>query len=293
MLIQKMFFWIGLFLCVGVSSCAYAKSDHKKSEHHEEQSNHANEQESDHTKKSEHHDNGKNKHASSGNHGTHWAYEGKMGPAHWGEIASEYRTCKSGKKQSPINITHSKTEDMNNIRFHYKPSKLNIVNNGHTIQVDYDKGSFIRIGGIRYDLLQFHFHTPSEHTIEEGRYPMELHLVHKNKKGELAVVGLMMVIGRENSLLSTLWDNLPPKKGKENLKQKIDVATLLPAGERTFRYPGSLTTPPCSEGVLWNVFLSPISISNDQFTTFYDIFENNSRPIQQTGKRVVLEDSTP
>ncbi|MEK7285872.1 MAG: carbonic anhydrase family protein [Nitrospirota bacterium] len=299
---QKIFFWMGLFFFVTLSSCAYANTDrHEKAESHDSHDDRSDHEESDmeesHPKKPKH---AATKHKKENGHGeskkqhaAHWAYEGEGGPKHWGDLKSEFKTCKTGKKQSPIDLSHAKTEELNNIRFHYRPSKLNIVNNGHTIQVDYDKGSFIRIDGVKYDLLQFHFHTPSEHTIEEGRYPMELHLVHKDKKGNLAVVGVMMVVGKHNESFDTLWDNLPPKEGKENLDKKIDANQILPVGERTFRYSGSLTTPPCSEEVRWNVFLSPISISNDQFMAFHDIFDNNSRPIQQIGKRVLLEDSSP
>jgi len=235
------------------------------------------------------------KSSAGGHHGQHWSYKGNTGPDQWGHLDPEYRACSSGKEQSPINITNGRTKNIGNIRFYYKPSKLNVLNNGHTIQVDYDKGSSIRIDGERYDLLQFHFHTPSEHTIEGIHYPMELHLVHKNKDGKLAVVGLMMVVGKANSLLAPLWENLPSKEGKkhEHLQEKIDIASILPPGERTFRYPGSLTTPPCSEGVKWNVFLSPISISNEQLMAFQDLFKHNSRPVQKLGKRVLWEDSTP
>ncbi|MEK7702546.1 MAG: carbonic anhydrase family protein [Nitrospirota bacterium] len=302
--IKNLFFWVGLFFFISLSSCAYAKSEHKKSDNHgkseKQMSSHEElsheEEESEHEennhKKSKHSDSKKGHGASKG-HAAHWAYKGEGGPKHWGDLKSEFKTCKTGKKQSPIDLSKTKGEKLNNIRFHYNPSMLNIVNNGHTIQVDYDKGSFIRIDGVKYDLLQFHFHTPSEHTIEEGRYPMELHLVHKDKKGNLAVVGIMMVVGKHNDVLDTLWDNLPPKEGKEHLNKKINMANILPPGERTFRYSGSLTTPPCSEDVRWNVFLAPIAISNEQFLAFHDIFDNNSRPIQSIGKRVLWEDSTP
>ncbi len=272
---RKIFFWIGILLLVNNSACAFAKSSQQKNEHAT-------------AKKANH-----GKSSATAHNGHHWSYAGKTGPENWGNLNPEYKICASGKEQSPIDITRSKMEDIGNIRFHYKSSKLNIVNNGHTIQVNNDKGSSIRIDGEKYDLVQFHFHTPSEHTIEGSRYPMEMHLVHKNKKGNLAVVGVMMVVGKHNSLLESLWDNLPPKEGKENLKEKIDMVALLPSGERTFRYAGSLTTPPCSQGVKWNVLLAPISISNEQLTAFQDIFKNNSRPIQPIRNRVIWEDTTP
>lgn len=284
---QKIFFWIGLILLMNNVSCASAASSQKKQGHNQ----------SDHAAPSSGHEDKKNadhgKSSAAAHQGPHWGYTGKVGPDHWGSLDKEYKSCASGKEQSPVDITNTKGKDIGNVRFHYGPSKLNIVNNGHTIQVNYDKGSSIRIDGEKYDLAQFHFHTPSEHTIEGASYPMEMHLVHKNKKEELAVVGLMMVIGKYNNLLEALWDNLPSAEGKESLDEKIDMSAILPSGERTFRYQGSLTTPPCSEGVKWNLLLSPISISQGQFTAFHDIFSNNSRTIQPIRKRVIWEDTTP
>lgn len=311
---RKIILWIGLFLIVSNTSCAFAnlaqkKPKEKKSEHvakkQDEKPSHSEPPAAAHDEKSiqsiekqdeePSHRQFSEKHASAASHRRDWSYKGTTGPNKWGHLHPEYRACSSGREQSPINITQGRTKDIGNIRFYYKPSKLNILNNGHTIQVDYDKGSSIRIDGERYDLLQFHFHTPSEHTIEGISYPMELQLVHKNKEGKLAVVAVMMVVGKHNSLLSSLWENFPSKKGQEHehFKEKIDMASILPAGERTFRYPGSLTTPPCSEGVKWNVLLSPISISNEQLIAFRDIFKKNNRPVQKLGKRTLWEDTTP
>ncbi len=321
---HKIIFWVGLFLIINNTSCAFAKLAHKKSDpkksnpvtenmakakspesvHDNDEPMHtilpipSHDEEPSHKMVSapEHDEAPKHKKShDSGAHKPHWSYEGKTGPAKWGHLNSEYKACSSGREQSPINITSGKLKDLQNIRFYYKPSKLNILNNGHTIQVDYDKGSSIRIDGERYDLLQFHFHTPSEHTIDGSLYPMELHLVHKNKHGKLAVVGIMMVVGQHNPLFDALWENFPAKEGKshEHFKEKIDLSALLPPGERTFRYSGSLTTPPCSEGVKWNVLLAPISISNAQHIAFRDLFKKNNRPVQKLGKRTLWEDTTP
>lgn len=301
---QKLFFWIGIFLLVSDASCASVKSSHKKAEpeksemvaqKHEEKEDQYQSVTNRAVKVEQKHPQNKNhdKASTNGRRGAHWSYKGKTGPNHWGSLEPEYKACRSGREQSPIDITRVKMKTLSNIRFYYKSSNLNIINNGHTIQVNTDRGSSIRINGEKYDLVQFHFHTPSEHTIEGSRYPMEMHLVHKNKKGALAVVGVMMVVGRHNRLLESLWDNLPYQEGKESLKERINLAELLPAGEQTFRYPGSLTTPPCSEGVKWNILLAPIAISNEQLTAFRDIFENNSRPVQPTRKRVVWHDTTP
>ena len=139
----------------------------------------------------------------------HWGYSGAGGPAHWGALEPDFAACSNGKNQSPVDITHAAPSDIPNIVFSYSPSAVNIVNNGHTIQVNYDAGSYIEIDGVRYDLVQFHFHAPSEHTINGKRYPAELHLVHKSASGELAVVGVMFEKGTENLALAPVWSHLP------------------------------------------------------------------------------------
>lgn len=232
--------------------------------------------------------------AAAEHHEVHWAYSGAGGPEHWGTLEPEFAACASGKSQSPIDITHATPSDLPNIVFNYAPSAVNIVNNGHTIQVNYDAGSSIEIDGVRYDLVQFHFHAPSEHTINGKRYPAELHLVHKSASGDLAVVGVMMDKGAENLALAPVWSHLPAKEGpEEHFTAAVDATSLLPDVRTTFRYSGSLTTPPCSEGVKWNVMTAAIQLSDTQLRAFTKIIDGNDRPLQPLGGRTLIEDTSP
>ncbi len=215
-------------------------------------------------------------------HGSvHWGYEGETGPEHWGQLSHDFETCSTGHNQSPIDISESvKTAD--DIKIHYKKSPLKIINNGHTIQVNLDKGSYAEIDGKRYNLLQFHFHTPSEHTVNGTAFPMEVHLVHKSSDDNLAVIGVMMREGKKNSFIQTVWDNLPEAEGKDKLVKGVSISAdeLLPAGRKHYKYSGSLTTPPCTEGVNWNVMVNPIELSGEQVKKFMTFFEMNARPVQ-------------
>lgn len=226
--------------------------------------------------------------AGSGN--IHWGYEGHEGPAHWGDLSPAFSTCKSGVKQSPINIADAKKAKSAPIEFHYKASSLNVVNNGHTIQANYDKGSYAVIGGKRYDLLQFHFHGPSENTIDGKAYPMEAHLVHKAADGQLAVVGIMMKQGKTDGTIGKVWKVMPVEAGKASGKAKINAADLLPRDRSYYHFSGSLTTPPCSEGVNWNVMANAVEVSADQVGAFQKMFRNNARPVQPLhGREVALQ----
>lgn len=221
----------------------------------------------------------------------HWGYEGEHGPGHWGEMSAEYAACSKGKSQSPIDITRPEKNGHETIAFDYKPSKLNILNNGHTIQVNYDKGSSITINGVPYQLVQFHFHDPSEHTVGGKSYPVELHLVHKNDRGELAVVGVLIEKGEENGALKAVWANLPSKADeKKELNETVNAGELLPRERHFYRYSGSLTTPPCSESVKWLVIDSPIQMSEAQINRFKEIIKDNNRPVQPlNGRKVVVD----
>lgn len=218
----------------------------------------------------------------------HWTYEGEHGPEHWGNMTGEYAACGQGKSQSPIDIAGAQDEAMPDIGFAYKTSKINILNNGHTIQVNYDEGSSITLDGVTYNLLQFHFHDPSEHTVAGKPFAMELHLVHKNAKGELAVVGVLIEEGKENAAFNAVWKNLPKKADEKiALAGPVSANDLLPKGRAYYRYPGSLTTPPCSEGVSWLVLKEPIQLSAAQIMAFKEIIHENARPVQPLGKRSV------
>lgn len=218
-----------------------------------------------------------------GGHGPHWSYDGEAGPEHWGELSHDYAACKTGKMQSPIDLKWSKTKGQGKITFDYHAAPLAVIDNGHTIQVNFKPGSSATIRGKKFDLVQMHFHTASEHTISGKSFPMELHFVHKNKAGKLAVVGVMFREGSPNAMVDAIWKNLPGEKGKEVTVSSVMVqpADFLPTKKSYYHYQGSLTTPPCSEGVNWNVLNTPVEMSADQIQKFREMYANNARPVQQ------------
>jgi carbonic anhydrase len=220
----------------------------------------------------------------------HWGYGGHGGPKEWGGLDSEFAACKLGKVQSPIDIRGAKAADLPAIKFDYKPSPLRVIDNGHTIQVNYAPGSTIDVAGARYELLQFHFHRPSEEKVDGKSYPMVAHLVHKNAEGKLAVVGVLLDQGGANDVISAVWKNLPKEKEKEvaapgNLM--IDASKLLPENRGYYTFEGSLTTPPCSEGVRWFVLKTPAKIANDQVAAFGKLYPMNARPTQPLNGRAL------
>jgi carbonic anhydrase len=210
-----------------------------------------------------------------------WGYEGDTNPTKWGKITRDFATCELGVDQSPIDITGAVTGKPTQIAFNYKSSPLNVVNNGHTIQVNYAPGSTISIDGTEYALLQFHFHTPSEHKIAGKAAAMELHFVHRNAAGKLAVVGVMMNEGKEHPLIAQVWKAIPPT-GKTNTmsNSSIDASNVLPLSKSYYTYDGSLTTPPCSEGVKWHILAAPITVSSAQIREFAKLYPLNARPLQ-------------
>ncbi|MEI6327814.1 MAG: carbonic anhydrase family protein [Pseudanabaena sp. ELA645] len=219
----------------------------------------------------------------------HWSYGGAENPTQWGNISKDFAACELGKNQSPINIKNAIASKPANISFDYKPSPLSVVNNGHTIQVNYAEGSTVTIDGQKYALLQFHFHTPSEHAINAKASAMELHLVHRNAAGQLAVVGVMLNKGKANPLIEEVWQNIPAT-GKTNTvsDRLIDASGLLPIRKAYYSYDGSLTTPPCSEGVKWNVFVESMTISEEQIQAFEKLYQVDARPIQPINNRKVM-----
>lgn len=224
----------------------------------------------------------------------HWTYEGEEGAEHWGELDPTFAVCGTGTHQSPIDISVSNEKDLTNIVFHYTSSQVNILNNGHTVQVNYDAGSYIELDTIRYDVIQFHYHAPSEHVIDGKSFPAEIHIVHKNAEDQLAVVGILLDEGVENSALNPFIDNLPAEKSDvQDAGVEINANEFLPTLQTTFRYSGSLTTPPCSEGVNWLVMTTPVELSAEQLNKLEDLFENNNRPLQEINERLIVEDNTP
>ncbi len=221
--------------------------------------------------------------------GPHWEYEGEHGPGHWGEMAAEFSTCGVGKVQSPIDIKGAKPAKLPEIQFDYKDSPLKIVNNGHTLQVNYAEGSSITVDGKQYKLLQFHFHTPSEEATDGKRHAMVAHFVHKSDDGKLAVIGVLLDKGAENKAFGAAMGRMPTEAGEERsyANVTINAANLMPAGKGYYSFAGSLTTPPCSEGVKWMVMKEPVKVSAKQVKSFQKLYEMNARPLQATNDREI------
>ena len=223
-------------------------------------------------------------------HAAHWGYNGAGGPDQWGLMKPEFSTCASGTRQSPIDIRSGVRVDLEPIQFDYRPTGFRVVDNGHTIQVNLDGGNSIEVQGRRFDLLQFHFHRPSEERIDGRQFDMVAHLVHKDPEGRLAVVAVLLDRGSAHPLVQAVWNNLPLEKGSEVVvRANLDMNHLLPADRRYFTYMGSLTTPPCSEGVLWMVMQQPVPIANDQINVFSRLYPMNARPIQQASGRLIKQ----
>lgn len=222
-----------------------------------------------------------------------WSYEELTGPDYWGELDPGNLACVNGSEQSPINVEFPKViagEKLKGSEIHYKPTTFTLVNNGHTIQANATtEGNRIVIEGNEYKLSQFHFHTPSEHQFNGQNFDMELHLVHSDENGKLAVIGLMIQEGNENELLASMWNVLPTEESAKGISEKhvIDLQALLPQNQTSFQYAGSLTTPPCTEEVQWIVFEQQIEMSKTQIQAFQQIFPDNHRPVQPINKREI------
>ncbi len=223
-----------------------------------------------------------------------WSYSGKEGPRYWGDLSPENRQCKAGKNQSPINLKDKAalgTVGLPGLDIYYRDVPLKVINTGHSLQINYPLGSYIKLGNDRYELLQFHFHTPSEHQKDGFNYPMEAHLVHKDGEGNYAVLGVIFQEGAFNPILNTLLKNLPKKVGKQEIHRRasLNPAKFLPGNTEFYKYSGSLTTPPCSEGVLWMVFKQPIEASAEQIQKLNELMGDNARPVQPNYARSLLK----
>lgn len=223
----------------------------------------------------------------------HWAYDGENGPQTWGKLKPEFNLCAIGKRQSPINIEEGATlaGPAEPIQFAYTPSNATVVNNGHTIQVDLQGDNSITVRGSNYRLVQFHFHSPSEEQVNYKRFAMVAHLVHKNDEGQLAVVAVLLEQGTPNPLIDKVWTYMPlDANDRVRMPREIlNMNELLPADQRYYQFMGSLTTPPCSEGVLWMVLKQPVQLSKSQFRLFTQLYPNNARPIQPLNGRPVRD----
>lgn len=223
-----------------------------------------------------------------------WGYIGKAGPEHWGELSPDFQLCQIGKQQTPIDLQivdakNAISQDL--LSINYQPTALHLINNGKTVQVNYQAGSYLKYGQQNFELLQFHFHHFSEHRLNGKIYDMELHLVHRSQNGNLAVMAIFLQTGQFNPTLQIIWDAIPQKPGVEKRIEdiNIDASQFLPAQQTFLVYSGSLTTPPCSENVLWCVMETPIEASRAQIDQFSQRFPLNARPLQPLNNRVVQE----
>ncbi|MCU7937062.1 MAG: carbonic anhydrase family protein [Candidatus Thiodiazotropha sp. (ex Dulcina madagascariensis)] len=221
----------------------------------------------------------------------HWTYSGAEGPEHWGELDKSFKTCSSGKNQSPVNLTEMVEGELPKIAVEYKAGGNQIVNNGHTIKINYAPGSTIAVAGHSFELKQVHFHSPSENSIQGNAYPMEAHFVHADKDGNLAVIAVMYKRGDKNAELEKAWAQMPEHAGeKQALSKTVDAAALLPSDQDYYRFNGSLTTPPCSEGVTWLVMKHSDTASKEQLEKFAKVMHHpNNRPVQPINARVIIQ----
>ena len=236
-----------------------------------------------------------------------WGYETENGPDVWAQLSPEYFLCAEGKHQSPIDLVNPTPAELPPIPYDYRPTSMNIRNTGHTIEVTCPEGSWIEVDGTRYELIQFHFHAPSEHTVVGKLFDMEAHFVHKSEDGTLAVVGLLIESGRHKHVFDPIWSHLPAVPGEtqriENVTEDgsliIDPRFMFAPNDHVedvapssfgnyYRYDGSLTTPPCSEDVTWIVLTTPIEMSEAQIAAFKAIIHDNNRPVQPLNGRKLL-----
>jgi carbonic anhydrase len=223
-------------------------------------------------------------------HGTVWSYEGETGPANWSKINVDWAKCGTGNRQSPIDLRDGIKVNLEQISFDYHPSSFSEVNNGHTIQVTVGGGNFITVGNTVYELQEFHFHRPSEEKINGKGTEMVIHLVHRSAEGKIAIIAVLLERGQPHRLVQTIWDNLPLEKFETvSPAIVIDPSDALPERRDYFTYMGSLTEPPCTEGVLWMVFKQPMQASPAQMALFSRLYPLNARPVQPTAGRMIKE----
>jgi carbonic anhydrase len=224
--------------------------------------------------------------------GPHWSYDGDTGPTHWASEAPAYAICGVGQHQSPVDIRNPTPKALSPIAFDYQPIPLTVTDTGHTMQVSAPPGSGgITVGDERYELLQFHFHRPSEESIRGKRFQMEVHLVHKNAKGELAVVSVLIRGGNSNPVLRQVFASLPPSGQKEASVAGVtlDLTQLLPKVRGYYTFEGSLTTPPCSEHVRWFVLKRTMQAASGEIVLFAARYPHNARPTQPLDGRPLEE----
>ena len=220
----------------------------------------------------------------------HWDYTGPAGPQTWGGLKPEFSLCGSGQRQSPIDIRAGLAVDLEPVRFDYQSSRFSVIDNGHTVQANMAPGNAIELGGNRFELQQLHFHRPSEERIDGRQFEMSVHLVHRDNQGKLAVVTLLLEKGPAQPAVQKVWNNLPLEKNQDvPARVALDLNEMLPADQRYYTYMGSLTTPPCTEGVQWVVMRQPVTVAPEQIELFARIYPMNARPVQQASGRRILQ----
>lgn len=225
-------------------------------------------------------------------HPSHWTYAGAGGPDHWGELSTDNRPCAIGVQQSPVDLHGALTASVDAPVAKWMPAHgAQVVNNGHTLQVNVAGPGGLKLAGKDYALKQFHFHHPSEHTIDGKSFPLEVHFVHAAADGDLAVIGVMVEPGAVNPALNPIWAVAPAKEGTAEAAGDIDLNAFIPKDASLYRYEGSLTTPPCSETVHWTVMSAPITASSSQIAAFAQLFPMNARPVQPLNRRFILKTS--
>lgn len=220
----------------------------------------------------------------------HWSYGGDNGPQAWAGLKPEFARCGNGARQSPIDIRDGIRVDLDPVQFEYRAGAFRVLDNGHTVQVNVAPGNAIEVMGRRFELQQFHFHRPAEERVDGRSFDMSLHLVHRDAAGKLAVVAVLLERGSAHPVVQAVWNNLPLEQGDEvAARAPLDPAQLLPQDRRYYTYMGSLTTPPCSEGVLWMVMQQPVAISAAQIDVFAHLYPMNARPLQQAAGRLIKQ----
>lgn len=220
----------------------------------------------------------------------HWGYQGKEGPDNWGNLSQEFATCKLGQQQAPIDIpTKSAAKATAAIKTNYKASAGEIINNGHTIQLALSDAGGANLSGVDYKYLQTHFHAPGEEKVDGQSYPFNAHIVHQSADGKLAVIGVFFKEGAENAVLKEVFAQMPAKEGKVAIKASINPSGLLPKSLAYYSYAGSLTTPPCSEGVTFYILKTPMEMSKAQLEQFKKLYPMNARPTFPLNGRKITE----
>jgi len=228
--------------------------------------------------------------ATAATEGHGWSYSGPAGPQSWGSLRPEFAQCATGTRQSPIDIRGGLSVDLEAVSFDYQPTRFAVIDNGHTVQVNVAPGNAIEVGGRRYELVQFQFRRPSEERIDGRQFEMSVHMLHKDAEGRLAVVAVLLDKGPAQPIVQTVWNNLPLERHTEvAARVLLNPAELLPADRRYYTYMGSLTTPPCTEGVQWVVMRTPQTATPEQLDLFARIYPLNARPVQASNGRRILQ----